>query len=248
MIVSRESFDALVSSLFEKICQKPEYEKLNAKNYAFTKRSLYLECLRVCDSIYYQIKSGEFKPSKTEFSFEKQIGDVTINGKIDRIDVYDNLLRVIDYKTGANKFSFDEIYYGKKLQLMIYALALQELTGSSVVGTFYFPIKNAFSEEGESKYEQYKLSGTYLSSVEILKLFDKKIGTKTISSDIVKGKIKQGNNGDELDSYTINSCVTPKEFNDILIYARQMFLNAVLNIKNGQILKKPLRIKWLFIL
>lgn len=239
MIIARDKFEDLVVFLFEKTCKKQEYEKLNAPEYAFTKRSLFLECLRVCDSIYYQIKSGEFKPQKTEYSFEYKIGEDYINGKIDRVDTYDNLIRLIDYKTGASKFSFEEIYYGKKLQLMIYALALQELTGQSVVGTFYFPIKNAFNIDGDSKYEQYKLSGTYLDSLEILKLFDKNIGNKQNTSDIVKGKIKQGKNGEELDAYTKLSCVSPKEFNDILIYAKQMFLNAVYNIKNGEILKSP---------
>ena len=50
--------------------------------------------------------------------------NTAITGKIDRVDMYrkdDKIyVKVIDYKSGSNKISLDEIYNGVKLQLMVY--------------------------------------------------------------------------------------------------------------------------------
>lgn len=46
---------------------------------------------------------------------------VELTGKIDRVDVSEGgVLRVIDYKSGAKKLDFRDIYYGLKLQLLLY--------------------------------------------------------------------------------------------------------------------------------
>lgn len=53
---------------------------------------------------------------------------ITLYGQADRIDVYNDgessWLRVVDYKTGQQKFSESEIYHGLGLQMLIYMYAL----------------------------------------------------------------------------------------------------------------------------
>ena len=53
---------------------------------------------------------------------------LTLNGIIDRVDVYrdgdDVYLRVVDYKTGDKTFSISDIAEGKNLQLLLYIFAL----------------------------------------------------------------------------------------------------------------------------
>lgn len=54
------------------------------------------------------------------------IGNVLIEGKIDRVDTLeDSRVKIIDYKTGTEKFSTDEARKGYRLQLMLYLRAAQ---------------------------------------------------------------------------------------------------------------------------
>ena len=71
-----------------------------------------------------QLRHGKFKPELFETGFYDEIMNTAITGKIDRVDMYrkdDKIyVKVIDYKSGSNKISLDEIYNGVKLQLMVY--------------------------------------------------------------------------------------------------------------------------------
>ena len=59
-------------------------------------------------------------------------GDVLIEGKIDRVDVLrDGRVKIIDYKTGAEKFDLNEVRKGFRLQLMLYLQAAQGVESST---------------------------------------------------------------------------------------------------------------------
>ncbi len=242
MKISKENFSNIIEDIFEYVCQKEEFQKLNSKDYIFNKKSLLNESIRVCDAIYYQLHNSSFKPSSedVEKSFNFTLNGFNISGKIDRIDTFNDMIRLIDYKTGKAEFSFNEIYYGNKLQLMIYALAISNIMQKQVAGVFYFPIKNSFAKTQENLYSLYKLSGTYLNSIDVLKLMDNKVCEDFVVSDIVKGKIKISKEGEiELDHFTKAATLTPLEFQNILLYAKEMFIKACDNILEGDIQKSP---------
>lgn len=82
------------------------------------------------------LKQGEFVLKATELPIENvrlnPNGRVYINGAVDRVDEFryfgnngerENLLRIIDYKTGDTKFSESDIRNGHNMQLVIYAIA-----------------------------------------------------------------------------------------------------------------------------
>ncbi|MCL1808937.1 MAG: PD-(D/E)XK nuclease family protein [Clostridiales bacterium] len=63
---------------------------------------------------------------------------VLIEGKIDRIDVLaDGSVKIIDYKSGKEKFSIAEAKAGWRLQLMLYLKAAQK-QGTEPAGVFYY--------------------------------------------------------------------------------------------------------------
>ena len=72
---------------------------------------------------------------------------VCLEGKIDRIDIIDaeddaahNYVRIVDYKTGGDKFSLSQVEDGVMLQLMIYLKgAMGGIKNARPAGVFYFP-------------------------------------------------------------------------------------------------------------
>ena len=71
-----------------------------------------------------QIKAGSFVPARFESTFYEKFLDTAIVGKIDRVDLCEEdgkiYVKIIDYKSGANDLTLDDIYNGLKLQLMVY--------------------------------------------------------------------------------------------------------------------------------
>ena len=61
-------------------------------------------------------------------------GEVSLHGIIDRLDVYrrdgKTFIRVIDYKTGRTKFSYDDVQLGLNIQLLLYLFSAWRSEGS----------------------------------------------------------------------------------------------------------------------
>ena len=68
-------------------------------------------------------------------------GDVLIEGKIDRIDILGGEqphLKIIDYKSGSERFNAGEARAGWRLQLMLYLKAATDGLSAKPAGVFYF--------------------------------------------------------------------------------------------------------------
>lgn len=141
-------------------------------------------------SILSQFAGGSFRPIDAEFVFGQngvapltvELADgsqVFLQGRIDRVDAMDgNVIRVVDYKSGAKKFDPTMAYWGIQLQLLLYlAAALARLPGARAAGFFYCRIadptvktESRIREEVERQIaKKLALSGVSLSDVEILR-------------------------------------------------------------------------------
>lgn len=100
-----------------------------------------------------QLEKGEFVPADFERVFYGQYENTVIGGKIDRVDTVEKdgklHVKIVDYKSGRNDLSLDEIYAGLKLQLMVYLQntlerAEKDNPGMGIVaaGAFYNRIDN----------------------------------------------------------------------------------------------------------
>lgn len=89
------------------------------------------------------LSDGEYASLCYEKSFETEIEDngdrITLTGKIDRIDVMEELeknrlnIRIVDYKTGSKKFSPEAIYDKVDMQLVMYAAAAEDMAKSGIL-------------------------------------------------------------------------------------------------------------------
>ena len=128
---------------------------------------------------------------------------LSIEGIVDRVDVMEKngrrYARVIDYKSGGQKFSFTEMYYGLKLQMLLYLLSICE-NGSGKLkdavpgGVLYFPAQDAaLSVERNSssdsvqreRRKNYKMSGLVLEDEDCI------FGMEQPQTVVSKGKEKK---------------------------------------------------------
>ena len=81
-------------------------------------------------------KDSSFIPEHFEYRLpETMIGNVNIRGIIDRIDLYQDLIRIIDYKSSVLSISEDEVKQGLRLQMLTYMM----IVANNLQGKKYNP-------------------------------------------------------------------------------------------------------------
>lgn len=210
--------------------------KLNMDSPILT--NLIDEAVRVVNAINYIDNNSLFQTNKDliekEFKGEKslKLKNISIIGKVDRIDVYNDMFRIVDYKSGKADASLKELYFGNKLQLFLYSLAMEKVLKKKSVGAFYLPLHNAYRRELDNPYA---MKGFYLAEDFVVKAFDKRLeaGSK---SDIVNVKINKQGGITKTQGYKE---LEINQLNDLKKYAQVVSENAVDEIKSGYIKASP---------
>ena len=184
-----------------------------------------------------------FEPKYFEKSFGGQSNfvslpltdSVSLKGKVDRIDFYEDYFRIIDYKSGNADATLSELYYGKKLQLFLYASAIAQATGKKLSGTFYMPIKNVV-ESAETNENIYKLSGFYINDVDLANAYDINLKNNK-KSEFVGMSIK----ADGTLSTRGDKILSESEMNNLLNYAKDISSKAINQITSGKYKASPIK-------
>ncbi len=143
--------EELVKQGYEESAKKPKI----GRQFARVKE----ESARICKELFEIYSRSDFKPMLIEGKIEDfakikvSFGEnaCVLEGKIDRVDVFDDRFIIIDYKSFRSaKLSFDDVYFGKKLQLYIYMYAVEKGLGLRPAGVFYLPIYDDYTDS-ESK-------------------------------------------------------------------------------------------------
>lgn len=151
-----------VTPLVEQTLSQAQYayvKKLPGQVFAL--RRIQKEAVAVCRAVADMIAASAFKPKYVElpFGFDgaaaegRKVGDVTLVGKIDRIDQCGRKFILLDYKTGAAKFDESQLYAGQKLQLITYVAVAEKFTGKKCGGFFYMPVHDKFAEGARYGYK-----------------------------------------------------------------------------------------------
>lgn len=145
----------------------------------------------------------KYLPTEFEHEFKnvKLAENIFLNGKIDRIDLFEangqKYLRVIDYKSGEKNFSANDVADGLQLQLLMY---LKILSGENVkpAGAFYFHLSNPFvdindeindADLAKKINEKFKMNG--IKSENLSEMIDVAYSKSLdICHEIINGHIK----------------------------------------------------------
>ena len=227
-VSDNETSNKLFNECTEEVLKYEKYAKFLAGSETLTQINLALkECRKHCFNSFNFINKSALKPSKDnlEKSFYYQIDDnTTLYGKVDRIDVDGEYYRVIDYKTGKVDDTDAGLYYGLKLQLYLYSLAVKDKV---LAGLYYFDVQDEYDKKGEAKKPYLK--GKTLNVMDAVLSQDSSLKEEGKSAflpiTIVEGEIKGAS-----DEKTISALVD---------YAKIMCKNAVENMKEGVIVPSP---------
>lgn len=97
-------------------------------------------------------KDTLFKPIAVEKSFNYLIKNkIQVSGKIDRIDQYNDYIRVLDYKSSNRELKEDLLKQGLQLQLITYLMAAENEYKLKPAGAYYPILRFYNSEAGALK-------------------------------------------------------------------------------------------------
>ena len=165
---------------------------------------IYRILSRTISTIQYQLQQGSFEPRHFEMGFQKveRLEDIDISlqqdekmkliGRIDRLDVCEEdnacYLKVVDYKSGNQKFDLVAVYHGLQLQLITYLNAAMDFTKEEYpdknvipAGVLYYHLDDPMVEQEQEMtpeeinhelIKQLRMSGLVDEREDIIKRID----------------------------------------------------------------------------
>ncbi len=169
---------------------------------------------------------------------------IRLQGQIDRIDEWTSKTGqpyglVIDYKSGHFGISASDVYYGLKLQLVTYLLALENRQGLEPAALVYTTVKNnrisakslLSLEEAKAEADadkEFKNSGYFCADPEVLRQIDEMVGPK--STPYVPLRLKQDGTIYSQDKSKVKD---KAQFGVMTNYARRVMQKAGEHIVEG---------------
>ena len=210
----------------DKLLKSSAYSSLtDSKSGQYTAEQLIKEAGEVTAGAYEQLANSKFKVEKAEQWCEIKLGDnIRINGRIDRVDSYDDMIRIIDYKSGSIDASATKYYMGLKLQLPLYLTAAAE--GRRAVGAYYFPASVVYKNEPDGVF---RLQGFMDGSEDVVSASDTTLQPKEKSA-YIEASIG-GKNGE--------SVMADGVFSDFLQYSTLVARSGIKEMLDGNITPSP---------
>ena len=234
-----------LNRIVEKIIKNTEknifFEKFLFKTNKLSYNIVKKESFSLCKYLYEVSKKTHFRTQFVEcyfggerfkpFKVNVKGKEYNLVGVIDRVDSFNDHFVVIDYKTGkAGNAGVSELYYGDKIQIFVYAKALQNLIGKKPMAIFYFPVSNEYEDVNVNPY---KLLGKFVRDEDFLKVFDHTLGSLERESSFFPCKLTTKN------EYAKNNTLTSEELDYVLDYAVKMVECAIEDILSADINPSP---------
>lgn len=139
------------------------YEKIKTPRLDFLVNIISASLKDVADHIIKEMAQCDFKPEFFELKIGNgeaiptlkvpfgEEGEMRIRGSIDRVDIYADYVRIVDYKTGTKVFKLPDILLGLNLQMLIYLYSVvrgenEYLNSKTPAGILYMPSKRDFGD------------------------------------------------------------------------------------------------------
>ncbi len=176
----------------------------------------------------------------------KNTGTLTINGKIDRTDIYTKngkvYIKVVDYKTGTKKFSLSDVALGVNLQMLLYLYSLTTSCGVRYgegevlpAGVLYTPVHRPslaleLGEKTDSDEKNaFKPNGILIDDLDVLRAME-----KNLDGNFIPVKLKKDGS-----FYTYSSVTSLETMGRLLSTAADVASKLAYEMQSGKISKNP---------
>lgn len=247
--VLNDDVETSVEEIFETLKTQPKFEKVFYEENEVSLEILKDEAVRFCKFLKSTKTKSNFKPKFLEVYFGKtqkftlkvRGEDFSLVGIVDRVDVFNDGAVVIDYKTSSHaQGKNQELFYGEKIQIFVYAKALEVLFNLKPQGVYYFPITNDFFDVGKAK--PYMLAGKNVKSEDFLSNFDTTLTYDNPKSKIFPCSIKTSKEVRQqgiVEYASNNAHEEQKHFDAMIDYAVKLVENAIKEILDGSFKVNP---------
>lgn len=221
--------DENLRGIAEKIYDRKVLKLKNFTNYLKKESKIILK------NVVYEQNYSKFEPILLEGKiFEKSFNDKYLVGYVDRVDSFGENFRILDYKTGKQDSIRKGLYYGKKLQLFLYAKAIQNKIKKFCSGIYYFDCQTKYEKVGENTT---RLLGFTLQDENIVNASDTRLGVDGFKSDIIGMRIKKSAKEGEFPFSYGNPVAS---FDKYFSYAQKISENAIKQMDSGFVKPTPL--------
>lgn len=191
----------------------------------YAAEALIKEVQTVAEGMYVQLKNSSFSVESVESRCTVNLeGGINVGGRIDRVDASGELVRIIDYKTGAIDDSPSSYYMGLKLQLPLYLSAAAK--GRRAAGAYYFPANTEYSVDGTGSFT---LRGFMDGSEEVVRSSDTALQDGEKSAYV----------GAYLNGRKLDKAMTREDFADFLKYSELLADRGAKELIGGGISPSP---------
>ncbi|MGL4345809.1 MAG: helicase-exonuclease AddAB subunit AddB [Cellulosilyticaceae bacterium] len=257
--VSANEMDVCIGQAVRKAVSDYNTSRREDGKFRYTVQKVEKMAKRAVNALTTQIRAGAFDPKDYEVGFG--MGDLPeiriaidtdrsmlLRGQIDRVDVYykegEQLIKILDYKSGKKAFDLLEVYYGLQLQLLLYLDAYIKLNQAATpAGMFYFHIDNPYTEYepgmseeelAENQIKKFKLSGLVLGEPEVINDLEEGGKGKIIPAALntKDGQVRKG-----------SSIASLEQFDQIATYVMDTIRELGKQILDGKVAAKPYQLQ-----
>lgn len=198
---------ALFVFIYDYATQKIDEKTLTAgQKYLYHK--LIHDLFNTIKILMYHTTISQFRISEHEAWVSKKHGDVTVQGRLDRQDSYQQYIKVVDYKSSNKALDLCLATLGFNIQMLLYLDMLCFDHQKEYGGVLYFNTKqrvvkmNEYFKEDELDFEkvlkEYRMEGYLLNEETLLKAIDSAYDPSVVAR-FKYVKSKQGYSGNLLD-------------------------------------------------
>ncbi|MDL2280764.1 helicase-exonuclease AddAB subunit AddB [Selenomonadales bacterium OttesenSCG-928-I06] len=263
--ITQEEVKLSLQQVIEQIAPTIQNEILTSSaHHRHLLKMLEKRALRSTERLIDFSQNTSFKPVALEKSFGKEENSLPplvlklskgvslhLTGQIDRIDkvTHNNqeYILVIDYKSGVTTFNLNEIFYGLKIQLITYLMAILELSDKKYLpaAAVYYYLKNplitsktplTLEQVQEEINKSLKMSGWLLSDPSIVKLLDNSLPG---NSEFFKVSLK---GSDEFYKNCLTNLKSEEEFEAIFHHVKNELKITGEKILAGTVAISPYRL------
>ena len=231
----------------EDVFSRPEYERFYSDTLSrYEMKQLKKECARILAALTNNVLHSRFVPTFFEVRFgtketiKLSVGNENFyfTGVIDRADVCNGKVCIIDYKTGHADAKLEKVYYGEKIQLYVYLKHFLDM-GYTPSGAFYLPLRSGYYSDASSYAMQGQMADDLATFFEMDDRAEEGVKKGRYDSPTVAFSVEEKKSGVKFSDRGGNR-LSEEEFRYVVEYVFELIKQSISDIQSGYIDKNPI--------